>query len=128
MGKKIGILISITIFFLILLLFRFVLFIGYIPSESMEPTMKVGEVFIASRFFYRIEKGDIIVFVREGKLLVKRVAGCPGDIVVIGDHSWIVPNNGYFLLGDNLEVSFDSRYWEDPFIGMDQIIAKCFSQ
>ena len=36
----------------------------------------------------------------------------------------IVPEECYFMLGDNPAVSVDSRYWEEPFIAIDQILAR----
>ena len=30
----------------------------------------------------------------------------------------------YYVLGDNAENSLDSRYWEEPFVKEDEIVAK----
>ena len=35
-----------------------------------------------------------------------------------------VPENSYYVLGDNAEYSDDSRYWEDPFVSHEDVIAK----
>jgi len=32
------------------------------------------------------------------------------------------------MLGDNPAESFDSRYWDDPFVHEDDILAKLFIQ
>lgn len=36
----------------------------------------------------------------------------------------IVPNESYFVIGDNLNTSFDSRFWRDKFVSRDLIIGK----
>ena len=48
------------------------------------------------------------------------------DSIPIPEHSTdvlVVPEDCYFMLGDNTQNSLDSRYWEDPFITEDQILA-----
>lgn len=122
---------------LTLFVFRMVLFIGYVPSASMEPTLQAGSFIIGSRFIGNPGKGDIIVFYHDGKLLVKRIAACPGEIVdrselcymtsvpipTWDDPELIIPEECYFVLGDNSQDSFDSRYWDDPFVRTCDIVA-----
>lgn len=112
------------IFLMIVLLFRFVLFIGFVPSESMEPTLKAGSLLLASRCFSYIHVGDIVVFHHHGELLVKRVAAIGEMKVLLNGEEIIVPSGKLVVLGDNSENSFDSRYWEDPYIDECDVIAK----
>ena len=105
-------------------LFRFVLFIGYVPTESMEPTLHKDTFIIGSRIWRELEAGDIVVFRHEGKLLVKRIAALEGNMVERQGNYLCVPTDSYYVLGDNTEKSWDSRYWVDPFVIESQICAK----
>ena len=122
---------------LTLFVLRMVLFIGYVPSASMEPTLQAESFIIGSRFIGDPGKGDIIVFYHDGNLLVKRIAACPGEIIDRSELSYmtsvpipswddpelIIPEGCYFVLGDNSQDSFDSRYWDDPFVRTCDIVA-----
>ncbi len=85
---------------LLTILIAFVLVFGFvrpfvveafrIPSESMIPTLKVGDRILANKFVYRFwepERGDIIVFdsVEGGddETLIKRVVGVAGDEIQV---------------------------------------------
>ena len=135
-----GWVIPISLALIVFVLMKVVIFVGYVPTESMEPTLKAGSYIFGVRNALTFEKGDIIVFQHEGQLLVKRIAGCPGDeidrrelpymktvaIPVWEDPILTVPDGCYFVLGDNTDNSIDSRYWEDPFVNRDQIVARLF--
>ncbi|MEB3220923.1 MAG: signal peptidase I [Candidatus Sericytochromatia bacterium] len=67
----------------------------FIPSESMLPTLEVGDRLIVEKVSYRFEmpeRGDIVVFepplaatagLRTGNAFIKRVVGLPGERIDI---------------------------------------------
>ena len=130
--------IALTLFAFVL--FRAILFVGYVPTSSMEPTLEAGSYIMGSRISQDLNKGDIVVFHHDGQLLVKRIAACPGDEIDLREIAYMktiaipvwkdpiltVPENCYFMLGDNVENSIDSRYWTNPFIQSSDIVAKLF--
>ena len=74
-------------------LFRFVLFLGYVPSASMEPTIPAGSVILGIRIFGELERGDVVIFRHERKMLVKRIAAGEGDRVYLDDKSGSISVN-----------------------------------
>ena len=129
---------------------KFLIFKVKIPSESMVPTLNVGDRLFVTRIYNleNLKRGDILVFHSEEKNedMIKRLIGLPGDIIVISDGivtvngetldedyigtadnysgEFTVPEGKYFFLGDNRYWSLDSRYWENPYIDGSEIKGK----
>jgi signal peptidase I len=176
-----------------------------VPTESMYPTIEIGDRLFALKFFYGAKMpftsgrlpavrdprhGDIVVFLapyyedpsllvrmvdpfvhiitlgfitvdRQPKYYVKRVIGLPGDEVeIVGkrvyvngkrQEGWwpeyhadkrivpagekpanrrdyfepvVVPERSYFVMGDNRDSSFDSRYW--GFVDRNEIYGRAY--
>ena len=126
---------GLTLFFFVVL--QCTIFVGYVPTESMEPTLPKGSFIIGTRMFSEPQVGDVIVFEKDGLLMVKRVAAVPGEVIDLikvpymnetslpanADAVIVVPPSSFFVLGDNTHHSWDSRYWEDPFVKLDRIKA-----
>ncbi len=133
---------------------RVIIIKAVVPTESMDPTIMVGDKIIGNRLAYLFsdpERGDIIIFkYSETENYVKRIIGLPGETVTFEDgkvfidgvaldedyvhgkdtlpdkqDTYVVPEDSYFMLGDNRTNSADSRYWEgSPFISEDAIKGK----
>ena len=65
--------VGLTLFFYVVL--RFVIFVGYVPTESMEPTLPRGSVIIGTRIFNAPQVGDIIVFAYAAQWLSGVISG-----------------------------------------------------
>ena len=69
----------------------------YVPSESMAPTLQVGDRVLTNKLAYYLsdpERGDLVVFEDTGKQkgedTVKRVIGLPGDEISVEDGTLLV--------------------------------------
>jgi signal peptidase I len=95
----------------------FVLQAFYIPSASMDPTLKVDDKVLVNKLSYKfhdIHRGDIVVFKRppretdsDIKDLIKRVIGLPGDRIEAHDGHVFV--NGRQLKEPYLRAGLESR-------------------
>jgi signal peptidase I len=78
------------------LLITFVARTYYIPSGSMEPTLREHDVLLVNKFEYRFHKpneGDIVVFpppIPSSDDFIKRVIGRPGDTLRIQNGAVII--------------------------------------
>ncbi len=113
------------------LLITFVARTYYIPSESMLPTLKVGDVLLVNKFEYRFHapaRGDIVVFpppIPSGDDFIKRVIGRPGDrlriyggIVYVNgqplQEPYIAQRPAYNLIVKNYGIYVDSGAGYEP--------------
>lgn len=70
------------------------------------------------------------VEVRDGKIYIDGAeeplddSYCPEDPDGRGDGVWEVPEDSYFVMGDNRNYCIDSRYWISPFVSKEKIIGK----
>lgn len=163
----------------VILVIRSFIFEPYrIPSESMLPTLLIGDFVVVTKYSYGLrlpvvntriwetgspERGDVVVFRKPSDPninFIKRVIGLPGDVIVYRDHlltvngqpvtldpggefenprnrglvfretigtkehdilvqrryggefNVTVPDDCYFMMGDNRDSSKDSRFSE----------------
>ncbi|MDD2205923.1 MAG: signal peptidase I [Aminobacterium sp.] len=140
---------------LALVLRTFVVQSYWIPSGSMIPTLQIRDRVMAAKFWYYFsepKRGQIVVFKFPDdtkKDFVKRIIGLPGETIEIRDgvvyvngeplqepyiqnhdsvsmNSITVPQDHYFMLGDNRPNSWDGRYWEHQFVSKEALRGPAF--
>lgn len=136
-----------------IILTQFVIISAVVPTGSMEDTIQPGDRIIGWRLNYIFsdpQRGDIVVFKypdNEKELYVKRVIGLPGETVRVTDgvvyingepleedyikeqpledtQEWTVPEDSYFMMGDNRNHSHDSRFWKNTYVKEDKILGR----
>ncbi|MDD3413183.1 MAG: signal peptidase I [Lachnospiraceae bacterium] len=146
-----GVILAAIVFSLFINLF--IIVNATVPSSSMETTIMKGDRVIGFRLFYLFnepERGEIAIFKfpdNEKMLFIKRIIGMPGetlevhdghvyingeeleepylDVVTEGDFGpYEIPEDSYFMMGDNRNNSADSRYWENTFLKKEKIVGK----
>lgn len=137
----------IIIFAIVLFIKSYIIAPVQVKGESMEATLLDGDIMILNRVQYKrhgASRFDIVVIENHGTKIIKRIIGLPGDIVQIKDNVLYVndevyeekylkegtvtedlivavPENSYFVLGDNRGKSLDSRNDRVGFVNEEDI-------
>ncbi len=123
-----------------------------VTGASMTPTLQNDQVLLCNKLA-QPDRGDIIAFYYNNKVLIKRVVGLPGDVVDITEDGTVclngetleepyvselavgecdiqlpyqVPENRFFVMGDHRAVSIDSRSTSVGCIAEENIIGIIF--
>ncbi len=123
-----------------------------VPTGSMEQTVMTGSRIVINRLAYMCDaprRGDIVSFYYpdDGETLyLKRIMVLPGEVIegidgkvyidgrLVPDFTknrfyedfgpYKIPEDSYFMMGDNRGNSWDSRYWTNKFVAFEDIIGR----
>ncbi len=121
-----------------------------LQGNSMEPAYHSGQFLILDKHSKNYDYGDVIAIKKDNidGFLVKRIVAIPGDSVYISDGNLLINGeyqnewqeiidfagiaeepitlgeDNYFVLGDNVKQSKDSRYEEIGLINLKEIKGK----
>lgn len=149
------IMVVVTAFILAFVITHFVIIKAEVPTGSMKDTIQEGDRLIGWRIAYLFsdpKRGDIVIFNNpdnEEEKYIKRVIGLPGETVEIIDGQlyidgqffeedyikepmngsfgpFEVPEDSYFMMGDNRNHSWDARYWNHHYVEKGKILGKAW--
>lgn len=132
------------------LISTFLLPVLRIYGTSMTPALDAGDIVVTVRSG-SYNRGDVIAFYYNNKVLIKRIIGLPGEWVDIDENGNVsvdgeileepylteksqgeydielpyqVPDGRYFIMGDHRQVSSDSRNSAVGCVSEEQIVGK----
>ena len=138
----------VIIIIVVLLIKQFIVTPIRVNQSSMNNTLFDKDIMLLDKISYRfkdIKRFDIVVIKRNKEYLIKRVIGLPGDMIEYKDNKLyvnneivkedflhkqtddyklekVIPDNYYFVVGDNRPNSLDSRVI--GLIKRDEILGK----